>query len=91
VGDLDDPEASCTQLETIEPFARTWRDLEPAGSLLIAIARDRGLAITDHDRGWHQAAMDACRESGVRLLGVHVVTHSGFAPLPDFASTHHDQ
>lgn len=33
------------------------------------------------DRAWHQAAIDACRDSRVRLLGVHVVTHSGSVRL----------
>ncbi len=90
VGELDDPAADYSQIEIIEPFARTWRDLEPNGSILVAIARSRGLAVTDHDRGWHQAAIDTCREFGLRLLGVHIVTHGGSARLPNFASTHHD-
>ena len=30
-------------------------------------------------------------DSGVRLLGVHVVTHSGSARLPDFASMHQER
>ena len=86
VGELNNSSASYTQREIIEPFARVCRDLEPEGSLLVAIARSRGLVITDDDRGWHQAAIDVCREYGLRLLGVHVVTHSGSVRLPDYAS-----
>lgn len=86
VGELDDPAAGCTKLEIIDPFARAWSRLEPEGGLLVAIARSRGLAITDDDRAWHQAAIDACRDSRVRLLGVHVVTHSGSTRLLTQAS-----
>lgn len=91
VSELDDPRAELTKLEIIEPFARVLRDNEPDGGLLVAIARGRGLAVTDDDRDWHQAAIDACNDSAVRLLGVHVVTHSGSVRLPDFASTHHER
>ena len=90
VGELDDPAAGYSQLQIIEPFARTWRDLEPDGSILVAIARSRGLAVTDNDRGWHQAAIDTCRRFGLRLLGVHIVTHDGAVRLPDCASSHHN-
>lgn len=82
VGELDDPQEARTHREILEPFARALKNIEPEGSLLVAIARGRGLAITDDDRAWHQAAIDACRDSRVRVLGVHVVTHSGSARLP---------
>jgi len=90
VSDVNGSRAGLSQFEVIDRIARALRHIEPEGSLLVAIARRRGLVITDDDRGWHQAAIDACRDSGVRLLGVHVVTHSGSARLPGFASTHHD-
>jgi hypothetical protein len=90
VGQLDDPQEAWTHREIIEPFAEALTKIEPEGSILVAIARGRGLAITDDDRAWHQAAIDACRDSGVRLLGVHVVTHSGPARLSDYASVHHE-
>ena len=91
VSDVDGDRAGLTQFEIIDPIAGALREIEPEGSILVAIARGRGLAITDDDRGWHQAAIDACRDSGVRLLGVHVVAHSGSARLPDYASRHHEQ
>jgi hypothetical protein len=90
VDDVNGPRAGLTQFEIIDPIAGALRHIEPDGSLLVAIARRRGLVITDDDRAWHQAAIDACRDSGVRLLGVHVVTHCGSARLPDYASTHHN-
>ena len=91
VSDVDGDRAGLTQFEIIDPIAGALREIEPEGSILVAIARGRGLAITDDDRDWHQAAIDACRASGVRLLGVHVVAHSGSARLPDYASRHHKQ
>lgn len=91
VSDVDGDRAGLTQFEIIDPIAGALREIEPEGSILVAIARGRGLAITDDDRDWHQAAIDACHDSGVRLLGVHVVAHSGSARLPDYASRHHEQ
>lgn len=88
VGELDDSQEAWTHREIIEPFAQALENLEPEGSILVAIAHARGLAITDDVRAWHQGAIDACRRSGVRLLGVHVVTHSGSTRLPDYAPTH---
>jgi hypothetical protein len=88
VGELDDSQEAWTHREIIEPFAQALENLEPEGSILVAIARSHGLAISDDDRAWHQAAIDGCRASGVRLLGVHVVTHSGSTRLSDYASTH---
>jgi len=88
VSDVNGPRSGLSQFEIIDPIARALRDIEPEGSLLVAIARGRGLAITDDDRGWHQGAIDACRDSRVRLLGVHVVTNAGSVRLSDFASEH---
>lgn len=86
VGELDDSQEAWTHREIIEPFAHVLENLEPEGGMLVAIARGHGLAITDDDRAWHQAAIDGCRDSGVRLPGVHIVTHAGSTRLTDYAS-----
>lgn len=52
------------------------------GSVLIARGRRRGLVPTDHDREWHQLAIDACARHGVRLLGYHLATPDGVEDLP---------
>lgn len=51
------------------------------GSVLFAIARVAG-GTTDTDRAWHQRVIDECREAGVRLLGMHLVTLDGVLTMP---------
>lgn len=53
------------------------------GSVLLARGRPGVPRPTDDDRVWHERAIDACREHGVRLLGFHVATHDGVVRLPD--------
>jgi hypothetical protein len=55
-------------------------DREP-GSVLFAIVRAHG-GVTDTDRSWHQRVIEVCREAGVRLLGVHLVTLDRVVTLP---------
>lgn len=43
-------------------------------ALVLAVARPKGAYVTDGDREWHETAIRGCRESGVELLGVFVVT-----------------
>lgn len=43
-------------------------------SVVFAVARARGACVTDGDREWHEAAIRGCREAGVPLLGLYVVT-----------------
>lgn len=43
-------------------------------SLLLAVVRERGAFVTDDDREWHEVALRGCREAGVTLLGLWVVT-----------------
>lgn len=88
VSDVDEARAEGAHFVVMDAFASALSRLEPEGGLLLAIARGRGLAITDDDRAWHQGALDACRDSHVRLLGVHVVTNAGFVRLSEFASEH---
>lgn len=53
-----------------------WR---PA--LLMALVRPAG-RVDDTDRAWHQAVIDVCREAGLSLLGVHLVTADRVETLP---------
>lgn len=55
------------------------------GSVLFAIVREAG-GVSDTDRAWHQQVIHECRESGVRLLGVHLVTLAGVLTLPAVAA-----
>jgi hypothetical protein len=72
-----------THREILQPFAAMMRQTEPAGSMLVAIARPGPLVVGDDDRAWHQAAIDVCAD-GPRLLGVHVVTEAGSVSLTEF-------
>ncbi|GAA6527125.1 hypothetical protein [Intrasporangium sp. DVR] len=56
------------------------------GAILMARGRPGRLRPNDDDRAWHQRAIEACREHGVRLLGFHLATHDGVLRLPDAMS-----
>jgi hypothetical protein len=56
---------------------------EDNGSVLVGRGRRRGLSPTDHDRAWHQEAIEACQRHGVRLLGFFVATPEGVEALPE--------
>lgn len=56
------------------------------GSVLFAVVRARG-GVTDTDRAWHQRVIEECREAGIRLLGVHLVTLDGVLTMPSLPST----
>jgi len=86
ITELDRIRENMTHRECLQPFAAMMQDLEPEGSILVAIARAKDLHVTDDDRAWHQAALDVCDE-GPRLLGVHVITQTGSIPLPDFGDS----
>jgi hypothetical protein len=51
------------------------------GGLLVAVAREDGLSVCASDEAWRDAAVAECSD-GVRLLGVHVVTHAGSREVP---------
>jgi hypothetical protein len=81
VGDVPedtDPEMFLKFLEMLLPVVGA-----EDGSVLVGRGRRGGLAPTDLDREWHQAAIDACATHGVRLLGFHVATVDGVEPLPE--------
>lgn len=57
-----------------------------SGSVLFALVRRRG-GVTDTDRAWHQRVIEECRDAGLRLLGVHLVTLDGVETLPALPSS----
>lgn len=69
--------------KAFDVFARVLADSGDDGGIVVAIARDGRAGVTDSDREWHQAALEVCREHGIRLLGVAVATPRGVVRLPD--------
>ncbi len=57
------------------------RHVMPYGGLVLGIARSDGPPC-DADRELHQLTIEVCRETGFRLVGVHVVTRAGIVSLP---------
>ena len=81
VGDVPedaDPQMFLKFLEMLLPLVGA-----EDGGILVGRGRRGGLAPTDLDREWHQAAIDACATHGVRLLGFHVATVDGVEALPE--------
>ncbi len=56
---------------------------ETGGALLFVRGRDGSVRFTDHDRHWHQSAIDACRGAGVRLLGAFLATPAAVRSFPE--------
>jgi len=81
-GDLESMPSDATPSDVLAPIVAALRETDPNGSMVLGLARPRGLRITDQDREWHQAAIDLCRGQ-VRLLGAHRITLDGVTRLPD--------
>lgn len=73
---VEDPPAGLDDVDRRRPFEVAAEAMGGVGSLLVAIARNDGLSVTDDDRAWAAAAARVC-SGGVRLLGVHIVTTYG--------------
>ncbi|MFL6081399.1 MAG: hypothetical protein ACJ714_15825 [Ornithinibacter sp.] len=56
---------------------------ESGGAMLFVRGRDGGVRFTDSDRRWHQAAIEACRGAGVRLLGAFLATPAAVRSFPE--------
>lgn len=56
--------------------------LDASPSLVFARARPGKSFIVDHDRGWHDAVVQGCARTGIRLLGAFVVTQHAVVPFP---------
>jgi hypothetical protein len=65
----------------VSVFVDLLADLDPDGSLLVAVARPKGLSATAADLDRRAAVERACAGK-VALLGVHIVTREGSRPLP---------
>jgi hypothetical protein len=55
---------------------------EPAGQLVVAVARPDGLSLTDDDHRWRAAFADALRPTAWSLHSAHVVTMTGCRAIP---------
>ena len=53
------------------------------GGVLVAVARARHAYVTDDDRAWHEAAIDALDDIGIELLGMWIVTRGVIRQMPD--------
>jgi hypothetical protein len=56
---------------------------ETGGALLFVRGRDGSVLLTDSDRHWHQVALDACRVSGVTLVGAFLATPAAVRAFPE--------
>ncbi len=54
-----------------------------SGGVLVAVARARHAYVTDDDRAWHEAAIDALADIGIELLGMWIVTREVIRQMPD--------
>lgn len=64
--------AVCAQAASV--FAHALADGEGGGGMLLVLTRPGSAWVTDADRTWFHVAHKACAESGVRMLGVRVMT-----------------
>jgi hypothetical protein len=82
LGDLAGEPAGIDRQQVFAPFVAALRYFDPDGALLVAVARPHGTRPSDSDRRWLGAASRACLSSGVRLLGLHVVTQDAMFEVP---------
>jgi hypothetical protein len=66
--------ADCAHAVSV--FATALADSEPDGAMLVALTRPGSGTVIDPDRVWFHAAHEVCAKTGVRLLGVHLLTPS---------------
>lgn len=52
------------------------------GGIVVAVGRPRGYTPDDVARGWHEAAIAACREHRVPLLGTYLASVHGVVEMP---------
>ncbi|HYN95380.1 MAG TPA: hypothetical protein VES42_16150 [Pilimelia sp.] len=61
-------------VHAVSVFATALADSERDGALLVALTRPGPGFIDDPDRVWFHAAHEVCARTGIRLLGVHLLT-----------------
>jgi hypothetical protein len=64
--------AECRRVVSL--FAEVLADAGGGGALLVVITRPSPSAVAETDRSWYYAVHGICREHGVRVLGVHLMT-----------------
>ena len=79
VGDLDD-EPHLRHRELFDKFLGSFGDM--LSGLVVAVGRPSGLQPDDEARAWHEAAIAACREHDVPLLGTYLATVHGVVEMP---------
>ena len=67
--------------EAVARMVDAGSHLPGVGGVVVSVVRPWG-AVTDLDRAAHQSALDACRVSGLTLLGMYVVTLASVTHLP---------
>lgn len=77
VDDLQLPMDAEAKRHLVGVFAAATAQVEHRAGLLVAIARADGLSLTRDDHEWGPVVREVCEASGVRLLGVHLVTLHG--------------
>lgn len=84
IGDLPASLSRTEKAQTMDNLALMVLNAgaDAGGSMLLAVARESGIYVTDNDREWHEALLRACRRSGVRLLGMWIVTAGAIRPMP---------
>lgn len=58
----------------VSVFASALAEGDEAGGILVAITRPGSATVTDTDRHWFRATHEVCSQTGVRVLGVHLLT-----------------
>ena len=67
--------------ELLPGLATTITEANPAATVLIAIARDGSLGISQRDQLWSRCLHEAF-SAQLPVIGVHLVTPDGSRPLP---------
>lgn len=58
----------------VSVFASALAEGDEAGGILVALTRPGAATVTDCDRQWFRATHEVCAHTGVRVLGVHLLT-----------------
>lgn len=52
------------------------------GGIVVALGREQGRTPDDAEREWHESAITACEDEGVRLLGCYLATRDAVTLMP---------
>ena len=65
----------------ISLFAGALAESGDGGGMLVVLTRPGSSAVSDPDRVWFHTAHKVCAKSGIRLIGVHLVTPADQRPI----------